>query len=1147
MNDVQPVRIRNRTTAQIAAARPEASVWVSANAGTGKTGVLVDRISRLLLEGVAPERILCLTFTKAAAAEMANRLTDLLSGWSAMTDDDLRRELHALGEKDADADKIGRARRLFAETLEAPEGLRIRTIHSFCESLLGRFPIEAGITPDFRVMDERAQRELQGEARDRVFSQALAEGSALTEALRAMAALVDEDGLAGLMREIDGKRSRFRAALHRFGGADGLSAAVADALGVDAGTREEDIIRAACGLSAEKQAHYRRVADAWAKGAATNQAGAATLSAFLDAAIEVRIGAWRDVTGLFLTQKEEPRSEKSILSKGALSADEGALPVALEIADELVGVMQRLRAVRTLAATRALITVAAELTDSYEDVKARHGRLDYDDLIDRASLLLDSPSGVSWVHYKLDGGIDHILVDEAQDTSPSQWQVIEEVGSDFFSGESRHEEVSDAPRTVFAVGDEKQSIYSFQGADPEMFGSMEKVFKNRVEAVERPWVRVEMAESFRSAQAVLDVVDKVFDVPEHAEGLRFGAGKILHRSARRGQSGRIELWPKEEPRDDDEADVPWDAPVDHVASDSPAGRVAMRIATKIRDMLRSGEVLPAQGRPCRPGDFLILVQKRNRLAEMIVATLKTMNIDVAGRDRMVLATQLAIQDLIALGRLTLLPEDDLTTACVLKGPLVGLSEDDLFRLAHGRKGTLLAALRARRDEAPYAAAWAKITDWRNRADFMPPFEFFSAVLDGDGGRRALLARLGPEAAEPIEDFLGAAIDFERDHVPSLEGFLHWLETGEAEVKRDLEQGRNEVRVMTVHGAKGLQAEVVFLADACSVPASQNEDRIGWADATLPVWPAHGGNATTLSEDLKAAARAATLAEYRRLFYVAMTRAKDRLYIAGHTSKRMPKDVLTWHDMATVALSEIGAPTDDDGGFIYETPQTAEPDGGSVKDRAAVEDVALPAWAITTAPGEPTPPAPLSPSRPDDAEPPVRTPLDTDDGARFLRGRIVHALMQTLPELPEDKRAEAAAAYAARPVFGLSADAQAAILGEVMAILNDPAIQALFGPDSRAEVPIAGTIATKDGPRVVSGQIDRLAVTDGSVLIVDYKTNRPPPATAQETAPVYLRQMATYRAALQPVFPGMPIRCVLLWTDGPNWMELPDTLLQSYAP
>lgn len=1145
------IRIRKRTGAQISAARPEASVWVSANAGTGKTGVLVDRISRLLLDGVKPERILCLTFTKAAAAEMANRLTALLSSWSAMTDDDLKREMQALGDTDADAEKIARARRLFAETLEAPEGLRIRTIHSFCESLLGRFPIEAGITPDFRVMDDRGQREMQGLARDRVFNRAAADGSPLTEALRALAGLVDEDGLAGLVKELDGKRARFRHALLRFGGADGLAQAIAEALGLERDDREEDIVRAACSFNTAGEARLQRVADAWAQGAATNQTGAATLKAFLAAPVEKRMLAWPDFVGLFLTQKEEPRAAKSILSKGALSADEGALPIALEIADEIVAVTQKLRAVRTLVATRALIAVCAELSESYEDVKERHGRLDYDDLIDRASMLLNAPDGgVSWVHYKLDGGIDHILVDEAQDTSPSQWKVIEEISDDFFAGVSRHEETSDAPRTMFAVGDEKQSIYSFQGADPEMFGGMEAVFKKRVEAVRRPWLTVEMAESFRSGQAVLQVVDKVFENPVCAEGLRFGDGEIHHVWARKGQAGRVELWPTEDPRDDDEKDIPWDAPVDYVGTETPLGRVAVRIAATIERMIKNGEVLPAQGRPCRPGDFLVLVQKRNRLAEMVVAELKNRNIDVAGRDRMILASQLAIRDLIALGRLALLPEDDLNTACVLKGPLVGLSEDELFALAYERKGTLLGALRARRDETPnFGAAWQRISNWRRRADMMPPFEFFSAVLDSDGGRRALLARLGPDAADPVEDFLGAAIDFEREHVPSLEGFLHWLETGEAEVKRDLEQGRNEVRVMTVHGAKGLQAEVVFLADACTVPAAQNEDRIGWIDDQLPLWPAHSGNATHLTEELKAQARAETLAEYRRLLYVALTRAKDRLYIAGYTSKRGGSD-LTWHQMSEMALKEIGTPVIEADGrtcWVYETPQTEEPDGSAVSGTAAEAAADLPAWVRATAPAEPTPPAPLSPSRPDDEDPPVRSPLGTDDGSRFVRGRIVHALMQTLPELAPDAREAAAKTYLARPVFGLSDDDRTTTLAEVMAVLGDPTMSRVFGPDSRAEVPLSGTIDTKDGPRVVSGQIDRLALVGDDVLIVDFKTNRPPPTTPETTPPQYLRQMATYRAALEPVFPGKNIRCILLWTDGPNWMELPDDLLQGYAP
>ena len=1146
------IKTRARTSAQISAARPEASVWVSANAGTGKTGVLVDRISRLLLAGVAPEQILCLTFTKAAAAEMANRLSDLLSGWSAMPDDALMAELRALGETDIDDDMIQQARRLFALTLEAPEGLRIRTIHSFCESLLGRFPLEARISPDFRVMDERDQREMQLQARDTVLRGADAGRTELTSAIRTIAGLVDEDGFAGLMAELDGARARFRLALNRHGGPQGLINAVAEIMGVGLHETAPDALRKASDMGPEETASLERLCAAWDEGSATNKTNAAEIRAFLGMPVEQRAAVWRDMfAAQFLTQKDEPKADRTLLSKGAEAVDPDAIGIAHRAAETCLEVLDRIKAINTVQATSALIRIGTELINAYEEIKAHRGRLDYDDLIARASMLLDSPSGISWVHYKLDGGIEHVLVDEAQDTSPEQWRVVEELVSDFYTGKSRYQEIGERPRTVFAVGDEKQSIYSFQGADPIMFGTMEARFEKAVTAAKQTWLRVEMAESFRSTAAVLDVVDRVFADPANADGLRFGDGRILHRSARSGQAGRVEIWPREEPQEDDNKDTPWDTPLDHVKADSPESRVADRIAEKIRAMIGK-EILPAQGRPVRAGDILILVQKRKRFAELMVNKLKSLDIPVSGRDRMVLPEQLAIQDLIALGRLTLLPDDDLNTATVLKGPLIGLSEDDLFDIAYGRGGTtVLEALRSKRNTSPaFAHAWSRIAEWRRRADFMPPFEFFSEILTAEHGNRDLIARLGPEAADPIDDFLAAALDFERDHVPSLEGFLHWLEIGSTEVKRDLEQSRDEVRVMTVHGAKGLQAEIVFLADACVVPAKQNTSRLRWFDdAGVPVWPGYAGNETEALKAIKDGARTDTMGEYRRLLYVALTRAKDRLYIAGFTGKKGPSDT-SWYDMAWDAVGALGREeTASDGRAmrVYETSQTAEPDGGKVDADADAATTPLPAWASVAPGDEPNPPKPLSPSRPDGAEPPVRSPLDTDDGARFRRGLAVHALMQTLPELPTGARAQACAGYLKRPVLGFDAAAQGEIGAEVMAILENPAIAELFGPNSRAEVPIAGTIETQNGPRIISGQIDRLVVTGDAVLIVDYKTNRPPPLTPDATPPVYLRQMATYRAALAGVFPGIPVRCVLLWTDGPNWMELPDQLLDGHAP
>ena len=1145
----------NRTGPQISAAAPEASVWVSANAGTGKTRVLVDRISRLLLGGVAPERILCLTFTKAAAAEMANRLSALLSGWSAMGDEVLTLELRALGERDIDAALLTRAKQLFALTLEAPEGLRIRTIHSFCESLLGRFPLEAGIAPDFRVMDERDQRETQLDARDHMLNEAEAQGTALTDALAAIAGMVDEDGFASLIRELDGNRAKFRHALAVHGGADTLCDAVYRALGIAPGQTADDVIRQACDVNADDVAILERLCAAWDHGAPGNVTFATTVRAWLAMSVEARMLGWRnDIVKIFVTEKAEVRSEKRLVTKDADAFDPGAQALAVAYGGRLIETLDTLKAIDAAFSTQALIRIGAALNASYEDIKRHRGRLDYDDLIERASGLLNSPSGVSWVHYKLDGGIEHVLVDEAQDTSPEQWRVIEEVASDFFSGQSRFEETAEGPRTVFAVGDEKQSIYSFQGADPRKFGEMRAAFEDRVSGAGRVWLPVAMAESFRSAPAVLKVVDKVFENEDAARGLSFNDAKVRHVSARTGQAGAVELWPLEEPTEDDAKDEPWDAPLDHISANSAINRVVIRIADTIKGWLDKGEVLPAQGRPIKPGDILILLQKRKGVAEAMTAALKDRGVPVSGRDRMNLVDQLAVQDLIALGRLALLPEDDLNTATVLKGPLVGLSETDLYNVAYDRGDgvRLITALSRLRDTTPaYKAAWDKIATWRGRADFMPPFEFFAEALNGEGGRVALIRDLGPDAADTIDEFLSAALDFERDHVPSMEGFLHWLETGTTEVKRDLEQGRDEVRVMTVHGAKGLQAEIVFLADAGSVPASQNEDKIRWfEDDGVPVWPGHAGNETASLAALKEARRNATLEEYRRLLYVALTRAKDRLYVAGYTTKQAPKD-LSWHGMVSGAMAEIGTTVDEADGrsrLVYAEPQTADaPDGDGGIAAAESTGATLPDWAKVPPGPEPLPSTPLSPSRPDGTEPPVRSPLGGDNGQRFKRGLVVHALMQTLPELDPGARRQACQAFVARPVHGFDADAQAALTDEVMAVMENPALSAAFGPGARAEVPIAGVIDTQQGPRAVSGQIDRLVVTPDAVLIIDFKTNRPSPDRTEDVSETYLRQMATYRAALSGIFPSLPVRAILLWTDGPKWMELPDNMLAAHAP
>jgi len=1141
------------TSAQVLAADPGQSVWVSANAGTGKTRVLIDRITRLLLAGTRPERILCLTFTKAAAAEMANRLHDRLGDWAASETNVLDDKLRALLGRQATNDERARAGRLFAETMDAPDGLKIRTIHAFCESLLGRFPLEANVVPNFQVIDERHAAELRVETRDALLRRSLRRDSAvLARAMVHLAGLVDENGFADAMAEMDAARGRLGALIARHGSLDAVIAAGRRAVGLRQEETERDVIAAAVCDDAFNATALKAACGTLAEGSPKDQERASLLTTWLTVDPSVRATMLiNQYLPVFLTQKRAPRAAKGLITKKQAEADPSALDALLVEQTRIYGVSETLKTVAIADNTAAVLTIGHALLESYERLKSIRGLLDYDDLITKAAALLSNKGGVSWVHYKLDGGIDHILVDEAQDTSPAQWRVIAQLAGDFFAGSSRMYPVAGAPsRTVFAVGDEKQSIYSFQGADPARFGIMGEQFAELVTAAKQNWRPVEMAQSWRSTPTILNAVDHVFKTPDAADGLTWTDHAIHHLTARQGQAGRVELWPMLRATEAHEPD-PWDAPLDQISGDDPRIRLADTIADTVWDWMDRGEALESQGRPVVAGDIMILVRTRGAFADEMVRALKDRGVPVAGSDRMILTKHLAVMDLIALGRFALLPDDDLNTATVLKGPFIGLSEDQLFDLAHERTGTLWRELTRWSDtDLVYGPALEKLRHVLAIADYMPPFEFFNAELSG-GGRRAMLARMGPEAADPVDEFMALALDFERDHVPSLEGFLHWIETGQTEVKRDLEQAGSAVRVMTVHGAKGLQAPIVFLTDNGRLPARQLQDRLRWTTTDegedVILWPAFQDNEVAITEAAAEKHRLEMEREYRRLLYVGMTRAEDRLYMTGWCGKRDP-DEMCWHALVEAGLRRAPGMTEfdmpDGRGLRLDNPQTVPPSEGEAVLPLSVGVTDLPTWAHRHAPEEPTPPRPLRPSR-TEGEPTVASPL-SDDSDRFKRGRILHALLQTLPDLPPDSRPTAIAAYLAESAHDLSAAQQSEIGGEVLAILNHPDFAHLFGPGSRAEVPIVGDVGTFE-PCVISGQIDRLLVTDTTVTIVDFKTNRPPPKEETGVAEVYLRQMAAYRAALRQIYPDHEILTVLLWTDGLQLMRLSDAMLDPHAP
>jgi ATP-dependent helicase/nuclease subunit A len=1127
----------------------DASVWVAASAGTGKTKVLTDRVLALLLAGSAPNRILCLTFTKAAAAEMANRLNERLSLWATASDAALAQEVAPLIDAMPDADRLAAARRLFARVLDAPGGLRISTVHAFCQALLRRFPIEAGVAPHFEVMDERSAGEALLTARAAVLWSAREGGEpGLAAALAEVTRHVPEAGFDTLMRALAVERARLARALAQ--GHDAFLSRLARTLGVVSGEGEAEILASACAPGAADEPALAAAAQAMRRSSRRDQVGGARIAAWLAAPSE-RVARFDDYCLAFFTQEGQQRV--ALLTKN-LAAEEPAAAAALAAeVQRLERVIAARQAAALYAASAALVRLGDALIAAYEAHKAALALLDYDDLVLRARDLLRRPGVAPWVLFKLDGGLDHILIDEAQDTNPEQWEVVEALADEFFAGTGART----LARTVFAVGDTKQSIYGFQRADPEAFSRMRAHFAERVAAARQEWRVVDLDVSFRSTDAVLAAVDAIFARAEAREGVALDRAPIRHQPFRARHAGLVELWPTVAPDPAPEPE-PWALPVEQHRVRPPPVRLARAIAGTLRHWFDSGERLAARDRPVQPGDVMVLLRRRGVFAAELVRALKEADVPVAGVDRLLLTEQLAVEDMMALGRFLLLPEDDLTLATVLKGPIFGFDDDLLFALAYPRQGTLWDELRRRAgEELSFATAARTLGELLARADFVPPYELFAEVLGARGGRRAMLARLGPEAADPLDEFLSLALAFERMHGPSLEGFLHWLATGETEVKRDLDQrGRDEVRVLTVHGAKGLQAPVVFLPDTLHGPDPRLRSRLLWTGSGLPLWRAHVGCAAPAAAAALAEVERREAAEYRRLLYVALTRAEDRLYLCGWETRRKASEPC-WYSLAAAGIAEApGAePVDFDltavagvdgwrgRGWRLATRQRRAPELGERLPRAADAAEALPQWARSPPPPEPSPPRPLAPSRPGEADPAARSPLAAAAGAGLLGGRLVHRLLQSLPSLPPTARRAAAERFLALPVHGLAPADQAALAGEILAVLDAADFAPLFAQGSQAEVPVVALL----GGRALSGQIDRLVVGDAEVLIVDYKTLRPPPQSEAEVSTAYLAQLAAYRAAIAAIYPGRIVRCALLWTEGPRLMPVSAALLDAYAP
>jgi ATP-dependent helicase/nuclease subunit A len=1114
------------------ASDPTLSAWVSANAGSGKTYVLARRVVRLMLAGTPPGAILCLTFTKAAAATMANRVFGLLAEWTALDDQALARTLQDLEGHRPAPDRLIRARRLFAEALETPGGLKVQTIHAFCERVLHQFPFEANVASQFTVLDDLSRADLVQRAKLAVLEQAANDPEGIHgRALAQLSTIAADQTVDDLLTEA----LRLRDALPARVDDEATLAAEINALGDMLGllpTDSEAGIRAALVdeaiLPASEWVSVALSLESLPKAGASDREAAARLRRAAKGETEAYLA-------IFLTQAGSRR--KTIVTKAAQTAFP-ELGVRLDReAERVIALELKRKAVQARDRTAALLTLAVAVHGRVEAAKAARGALDFDDLVIRTRALF-SKVDARWILYKLDQGIDHILVDEAQDTSPVQWELVAALVAEFTAGEGARP----VNRTLFVVGDEKQSIYSFQGAEPAHFARMRRKFEGDFRKADKHFETVPLNFSFRSTAAVLSAVDTVFEVPDARRGLVFDDDAApSHAVARVGAPGIVELWPPTEATDQPDIS-PWTAPLDAVASSDPVVRLAERIANHIRLWIAQGHRLPDRDRPIAAGDILILVRRRGALFEAVIRALKNAQVPVAGADRMVLGEHIAVMDLLALADCLLTPDDDLSLAAVLKSPLIGMSEDVLLTLASGRTGSLWDAVQG----SGHRAA-AMLVQWRSDVLALPPATFFAQVLSRDGGRRRILERLGYEAADALDEFLSRALAFEADEIPTMRGFLSAMRATDVEVKRDMDLGRDEVRVMTVHGAKGLEADIVFLADTMSSPGGHHDPKLfriqppnSMADApSRLVWSPAKASDVDLVASARDAHRRRQEDEYRRLLYVAMTRAADKLVICGARPNRAPKDA--WYDMIAPALGPGRAePADDGDGTVLRWPATPI-DTAAPQARVAVERKAfpMPSWTRTRAPLPPVPPRSLTPSGFSPASGPREMGGGIDREQALRRGTLVHRLLQSLPDVRPDLRAEAAAKFL-RSEIALDDPARAAIAAAALALVEDVRLAPLFGPGSRAEAAIAGTL----GNRPVTGQIDRLAILPDRILIADYKTNDPPPATLADVPEAYLVQLGIYRALLAAIVPGRPIETWLIWTASADVMVVPPARLEA---
>ena len=1116
------------------ASDPEASVWVSASAGSGKTKVLTDRVLRLLLSGYLPHKILCLTFTKAAAAEMQERVKSKLRDWSQMSEIELIQALSDLTGQKVSATQLEIAATLYDQIQYAAQSVRIQTIHAFCQSLLKQFPIEANISPHFEPLDDRDSKALL----EASFKTVMA-GFNIKEGLFDQADIqffsqnFSLDQFYELSEKVVSQKEYFLILNQTYSNLEQLKKAYYDFFECDHASYDAFFEFA---LQTISEFDLKKMAIQFQIGASSDQTKAEKIKYFL----ENPAVHFKHLITAFLTQKNALR--KNLVTQKLDKTYPGFLEEVTKLGEQLRWIEDRLKAYKTADSSYHYAKFACLMIQQYEQKKQEKHVLDFDDLILKTANLLENSEALDWVLYKLDSGIDHILVDEAQDTNLNQWRIVIALVNEFFSGLS----VSEENRTIFVVGDEKQSIYSFQGASPIIFSKIKQDFREKVIRSGKLWRDIKLDCSFRSTSAVLDVVDDVFSKRELQNSVISNQDEMItHQAYRADAYGKVSLWPLVTDEQTAKNLSAFQSPLVKNYTLTASKKHAKLIAKTIKKYLLEARPLISKKRPVEPQDIMILLRRRNHFFHEIVTALKQETVPVTGVDRMVLKNQLCIEDLIAFGKWLLFPDDDLNLACLLKSPLIGLNDDDLFTLAYGREKTLWVALKT---NIAYQSYFDYLNSFLKQIDLLAPSALFHQILNHPcpahthSGYKAFLSRLGYESEDPIDEFLALLHFYEKRHSRSLELFISWFEKDNTQIKRDVNHTNHAVQIMTVHGSKGLQAPIVILPDTVSVPRMSN--KIFWQkieSCFLPIYTPFVADSAASLDRIKALEKASQLSEYYRLLYVALTRAEDELLVTGHVGKTDPSE-FSWYAILSQSLEKIGEikayDTHLEPGYVYEKGAT---EGIEKSYKTTLSDskthINYPDWLTNNAEKENVTQALIRPSQEissSEAKKLDRMRFDESkklDRIRFERGNFIHKLLETLPSLNQAMWPKFI------PVIVDEFDTDSFEIDEIVQkikrLIEHPDYQQLFSDRAIAEMLLIGEI---DGVKI-SAQLDRVLITEKEILFIDYKTNRQVPIDTTQIPEAYQKQMSYYDQLLSKKYPDHEIKGGILWFETMELMTI----------